>query len=135
MSTMSDQTPEHVGRSFAEAMASQDVVTAASLLHPDVMWHFPGADHALAGDHHGLDGVATFAQAVSELTAGTFHMDLHEVYASADGVVISFTGSGTRPDGRRLNNPTLLRCTVSEGLITELWEFVWDLDAVGRFWR
>jgi hypothetical protein len=38
-------------------------------------------------------------------------------------------------DGRLLNNPTRLELRITDGRVTELWEFVWDGEAVSAFWR
>jgi ketosteroid isomerase-like protein len=124
-----------LGRQFATALARSDVEVLAETLSPDAVWHFPGRDHQLAGDHRGLAAIAEFGGKVSELTAGTFGMEVRDVYGSEAGAVISFTGRATRPDGRRLENPTTLVVRFAKGRVEELWEFVWDTEAVAAFWR
>jgi uncharacterized protein len=120
---------------LADALVGFDAVTLQRLLSPEIVWHFPGHNHALAGDHEGLAEVATFAGKVNELTAGTFRMELRETYAGELGAVIAFTGRGTRPDGRGLDNPTQLVLRIVRGRVEEIWEFVWDSEAVSAFWR
>jgi ketosteroid isomerase-like protein len=105
------------------------------ILSPEIVWHFPGHDHALAGDHAGLAEVAAFAGKVSELTAGTFRLEVRETYAGELGAVIAFTRRGARPDGRVLDNPTQLVLRIVKGRVEEIWEFVWDSEAVSAFWR
>lgn len=124
-----------IGRALATAMSTGDLTAAAALMAPDVVWTFPGANHPLAGTHVGADGATAFAHAVFGPTQGTFRMDVHDVYGGATGAVISFTGTGSRPDGRTLRNPTRLVLTITDGLITHLDEFVWDAPAVAAFWR
>lgn len=124
-----------LGSSFAEALVQRDAATLAGLISPHAVWHFPGRDHALAGDHEGLAAIAEFAGKVAELSNGTFDMDVHEIYGSQSGAVIAFTGRAARRDGRLLNNPTRLELRIADGHVTELWEFVWDGEAVSAFWR
>lgn len=105
------------------------------MLSADAVWHFPGRNHELAGDHAGLAAIASFAGKVAQLTEGTFRMEVEDVHASQDGAVVAFTGCATRPDGRRLENPTRLVVRFVNGRVQELWEFVWDTEAVAAFWR
>lgn len=138
---MSDSTAstasEHlkIAAEFGDALVGSDAATLQRLLSPEILWHFPGHDHALAGDHEGIAEVAAFAAKVNELTAGTFHIEVHETYSGASGAVIAFTGRGTRPDGRVLDNPTQLVLRIADGRVEEIWEFVWDTEAVAAFWR
>jgi uncharacterized protein len=124
-----------IATTFADALAAVDASTLQRILSPEVVWHFPGHDHALAGDHEGLAEVAVFAGNVSTLTAGTFRIEVHGAYGGESGAVIAFTGRGTRPDGRVLENPTQLVLRIADGRVAEIWEFVWDTDAVSAFWR
>jgi ketosteroid isomerase-like protein len=124
-----------IGAALADAMVGLDGATFQRILSPEVIWHFPGRDHAIAGDHEGFVAVATFAGKVAELTEGTFHMEVHEIYASESGAVIAFSGHGTRPDGRVLDNPTRLILRIADGRVEEVREFVWDSEAVSAFWR
>lgn len=123
------------GAAFADALAGSDAAALQRILSPQASWHFPGRDHELAGEHRGIAAIAAFAGKVFELTAGSFHMDVHGVYASASGAVIAFTGHARREDGRALENPTRLVLRIADGQVVELWEFVWDLEAVAAFWR
>ena len=119
----------------ADALVGFDAATLQRILGAEIVWHFPGHDHALAGDHEGLAQVALFAGKVNELTAGTFRMEVRETYGGELGAVIAFTGRGTRPDGRVLDNPTQLVLRIVDGRVEEIWEFVWDTEAVSAFWR
>src|ERR1700693_97429 len=120
---------------LADALVGFDAVTLQRILSPEIVWHFPGHDHSLAGDHEGLAAVAAFAGKVNELTAGTFSMEIRETYGGELGAVIAFTGRGTRRDGRVLDNPTQLVLRIVDGRVEEIWEFVWDTEAVSAFWR
>jgi ketosteroid isomerase-like protein len=124
-----------VAVALGDALVGSDADTLQRILSPGVLWHFPGHDHALAGDHEGLPEVAAFAGKVNELTAGTFRLEVSETYAGELGAVIAFTGRGTRADGRVLDNPTQLVLRIVRGRVEEIWEFVWDSEAVSAFWR
>ena len=67
------------------------------------------------------------------LTDGTFALELEDVTASDDNVVVLFTGRGQR-NGKSLHNPTALRVQIRDGAAVEFTEFVWDLDHVEEFW-
>lgn len=124
-----------IAEAFAAALSSADAIKVVGLVSAELVWHFPGRDHPLAGDHSGLAEVAAFAQKVPALTDGTFAMDVQEIYASGSGAIVSFTSHARRPDGRTLDNPTQLVLRIADGRVHEIWEFVWDTEAVAAFWR
>ena len=122
-----------VRRLFA-AFEALDIATVSDIIAEDAVWRFPGRRGALAGDHEGREAILRFLVNVGALTARSFRLDLHDVRASDSGAVALFTGTGTRPDGRTLHNPTALRIDISGAKIVELWEYVWDLEHVEEFW-
>jgi ketosteroid isomerase-like protein len=105
---------------LADALIGFDGPTLQRVLSPEIVWHFPGHDHDLAGDHEGLTQVAAFAGKVSELTAGTFRLEVRGTCAGKLGGVIAFTGRGTRSDGRVLDNPTQLVLRIVNGRVEEI---------------
>jgi len=121
-----------VRRMFA-AFQAADVTTVQSLIDENAVWRFPGRRGKIAGDHRGQEQIFAFLLQVQALTGGTFHLDLIDVTASDDHAVALFRGHGTR-DGKTLDNPTCLRLRIQDGKVTEVWEFVWDLDHVEEFW-
>jgi ketosteroid isomerase-like protein len=124
-----------IAAALGDALVGSDAAALQRILGSEVIWHFPGQDHALAGDHEGIAQVAVFAGKVNKLTAGTFRIEARETYGGKSGAVIAFTGRGTRPDGRELDNPTQLVLRIVDGRVEEIWEFVWDTEAVAAFWR
>jgi len=120
-------------RELFAAFRERDIATIQAALAPDVVWHFPGRTGQLAGDHVGHDGVFTFLARVESLTGGTFSLDVEDILAGGDQVVIFFRGHGQR-GGKELDNPTCLRVRLCDGQVAELWEFVWDLYSVDDFW-
>jgi len=122
-----------VVRALFDAFARRDLAAILAVVNDDVVWHFPGRRGRLAGAHRGRDAVLRFLASVEELTGGTFHLDLHDVAASATHAVALFRGHGAR-EGRTLDNPTALVFRIDAGRIVEVREFVWDLYHVDEFW-
>lgn len=120
-------------RDLFAAFRARDVDVIRNAVSDTAVWHFPGRMGQLAGTHTGRDGIFAFLARVSELTGGTFELDLEEVLANDSWAVAFFRGHGRRHD-RELDNPTCLKLRLEDGRATEVWEFVWDLYEVDRFW-
>jgi uncharacterized protein len=129
--------PEHPNaaliRRLFEAFAERDFATAQSIIAEDAVWHFPGTRGALAGEHRGRDAIFRFLASVMTLTDSTFHLDIEDMTAGENNVVVLFTGHGQR-DSKTLDNPTALRVRIRDGQAVEFREFVWDLEHVEDFW-
>jgi len=120
-------------RSLFDAFARRDAGVIAAAIPEDAVWHFPGRRGALAGAHRRREAILLFLANVMAMTAGTFRLELHDVRASDGGAVALFRGRGAR-NGKTLDNPTCLRIDIRDGKVTEVWEFVWDLEHVEEFW-
>lgn len=120
-------------RSLFDAFRERDVEAIREAICEDAVWHFPGRRGRLAGSHRGHAGIFAFLGRVGELTGGTFELELEDVLANDSHAVAFFRGQGRR-EGRRLDNPTCLKIRLQNGRAAEVWEFVWDLYAVDRFW-
>jgi ketosteroid isomerase-like protein len=121
-------------RDLFAAFRARDIESIRSALSEDAVWHFPGKLGELAGAHSGHAGIFGFLARVSELSGGTFELDLEDVLAN-DRCAVAFFRGRARRHGRELDNPTCLKIRVRHGRATEVWEFVWDLYAVDEFWR
>ncbi len=115
------------------AFRGHDIEAIRDSIAEDAVWHFPGNRGGLAGSHTGHDGIFTFLANVTELTDGSFALELEEVLANDEYAVAFFRGYGRRGE-LELDNPTCLKIRMREGVAVELWEFVWDLYAVDEFW-
>ena len=120
-------------RSMFDAFARRDAAAIAAAIPEDAVWHFPGRRGALAGEHRGREAILLFLAKVMGLTAGTFRLEIEDIRASDAGAVALFRGSGER-NGKTLDNPTCLRIDIRDGKMTEIREFVWDLEHVEEFW-
>lgn len=120
-------------RDLFAAFRARDVESIRAAISETAVWHFPGRTGKLAGAHAGQAGIFGFLARVSELTGGTFELDLEEVLAN-DRYAVAFFRGHARRNGRELSNPTCLKIRLHNGQAIEIWEFVWDLYAVDEFW-
>jgi len=120
-------------RNLFTAFRDQDVAAIQNVISNDTVWHFPGRDGQLAGAHQGHEGIFKFLAGVSELTGGTFGLEIEDVLANDSCAVAFFRGHGKR-DGKELDNPTCLKIHLENGKATQIWEFVWNLYEVDAFW-
>jgi ketosteroid isomerase-like protein len=94
---------------------------------PDIRWHFPGRSQ-IAGDFSSADEVFAFFGKLADLSAGTFHVDLHDVIANDDHVVVLATALAER-GGKRLEDKYAQTLHVRNGRISECWVHLSDLYA------
>ncbi len=131
------QLPDHPNvaavRALFDAFHSADVASIVGAIPPDLVWHFPGRRGGLAGSHRGRDAVLGFLARVTELTGGTFALDLEDIVGNDRVVVAIFRGHGGRGD-KVLDNPTCLKMRFEDGRPREIHEFVWNLFDVDEFW-
>jgi len=120
-------------RDLFAAFRARDLEAIRSAISESAIWHFPGRNGRLAGDHAGHAGIFAFLARVSELTDGTFDLDLEEVVAN-DRIAVALFRGRARRRGRQLDNPTCLKIRLEGGRAAEVFEFVWDLYAVDEFW-
>jgi ketosteroid isomerase-like protein len=130
---MSEHPNAALVRGLFAAFRARDVEAIRGAISEKAVWHFPGRTGKLAGSHSGHAGIFAFLARVSELTAGSFDLDLEEVLAN-DRYAVAFFRGHARRRGRELDNPTCLKIRLQDGRATEIREFVWDLYAVDEFW-
>jgi uncharacterized protein len=126
MSTVTT-SPRDVVSDMYDAFSQGDVERLTSHMSPHVVWHESGR-HPLAGQHVGVEGVLGFFGAIMERTQGTFRADL--VHLAVDGeIVYAYHRSRGERDGRAYDIPDILRCTVQDGLVTDVRLFCHDQGA------
>jgi len=130
---MSEHPNAVLVRDLFAAFQARDIEKVRGAISDTAVWHFPGRIGKLAGSHRGHAGIFAFLAGVSQLSDGTFHLDLEHVLADDHLAVAFFRGHAHR-DGRELDNPTCLKIRLEDGRAVEIWEFVWDLYAVDGFW-
>lgn len=117
-----------VNRAY-KAMAAGDRTALAALHHPDVVLHVSGhGTHA--GDIVGRDAVLGMGAAAA---GGTTTTSVHDILSSPEHVVVLLQVDLER-DGERLSQNIVQVVHVEQGLITEIWEYLWDQHADEVFW-
>lgn len=124
---------EQVRRGFAAAAAG-DLAGFAAGFHPDATWNHRNPDR-LGGVKRGIGEIVGFLTDSMTLTAGTLGIAPHRFLADGAGRIAALTRiTGTRPDGRRLDDDQVLVFELEEGLVRVVDQFVGDPDAVTAFW-
>ncbi len=115
-----------------EAFSQGDMATITNLFAEDIVWHLFGRNQ-LAGVHRGRDAVFAILAKITELSGGTFKIDVHDVVANDDHAVAITTATGTR-EGRSLNSMDPNVYHMTDGKVTEWWSFAEDGRATDEFW-
>jgi ketosteroid isomerase-like protein len=133
MSTHTASDADVVRTGFA-AFAGGDLAGFAEMFHPDATWDHRNDDR-LGGLHRGRDALVAFLVESGRLTAGTLRAVPGAVMADGEGRVAVCTQiSGTRPDGRALDDPQILLFVVESGRVRSVDQYVGDPTAVTAFW-
>ena len=115
-----------------EAFSRGDMATLQELFAPDIKWHANGRNH-LAGTFEGIDNVlANFGQLAAE-SGGTFRVEIHDLLASDDHVVVLASSSADRA-GKHLDGNYCHVFHLSGGKVTESWVVNEDPYAIDEFW-
>ena len=123
---------EEVIRQGYEAFSKGDLETVRSLFADDFVWHAPGRNQ-LAGDHRGADTVLAYFGKTFELTGGTFRIELHDVVANDEHVVVLSRATADR-DGKHLDDKSVQIWHVKDGKATEQWLYSGDPYTADEFW-
>jgi uncharacterized protein len=120
-------------RSGYKAFADGDLDTVAKLFAPDIRWHIGGRS-SISGTYTGHDEVFGFFGKLIEETGGTFHLDIHDILASEDHVVVLVRESASRGD-RRLEMNEAHIWHLSDGFAKEFWGFAEDQYEASSFFE
>ena len=123
---------EDLVRKGYAAFLSGDMATLNELFADDIVWHSPGRN-PLAGDFRGKEAVLGNFQKTFELTGGSFTLEIHDVLANDDHVVVLVHASAER-DGKRLEDDSVQVFHVVDGKVTEQWLAPGDAYASDEFW-
>jgi uncharacterized protein len=122
---------EAVVRRFVDAMVARNPGDIADCFSDDVVFHIMG-QHALAGDHRGKHQVMTRLFQAWEEAFGGLEVDLHDVLANDEHVVVLSDRRATR-DNRAVDMRGAGVYHVRDGKIAEAWLFEWDPYAIDAF--
>ena len=122
---------EAVVRRFIEAMVARDVGAITACFADEVVFHIAGRN-PLSGKHRGKQAVMTRLFQAWEEAFGGLEIDVHDVLATDDHVVVLSDRQATR-DGRTLEMRSASVYHVRDELIAEAWLFEWDPYAMDEF--
>ena len=114
------------------AFAAGDMPAVARVLSPDIVWHMAGRS-PLAGTYHGLQEVSAYLAKLMELTEGSYAIEVHDVLASADRVVVLVQETGQRGESRLAADEAHV-WRMAGGMATEFRAYREDGEAVDAFW-
>ena len=121
-------------RAGFEAFGRGDLATFAELFEPDATWNHRNPDR-LGGVHSGIDAILEFLKESGQSTAGTLRAEPTAAMADGNGLVCVLTRvSGTRPDGRSLDDAQVLVFHVDGERIGAVDQYIGDPPAVTEFW-
>lgn len=106
------------------AFAKGDFAVLNDLFADDILWHVGGRNQ-LTKDYRGRDEVYGFFGRLMELTQGSFHLDLHAVFADdAHGVALVVVSASRGGKSLRTNEAHVFH--LRDGKVTEFWDATTD---------
>ena len=128
---MAHPNEDLVRESFA-AYGRGDLDAARKYQTDDIRYHQPGRNPT-AGDYEGQEQVMQLFARLFELSGGTLSLELHDVLANEQHVVILYTIRAER-DGKQLTDNQVLTSHIRDGKVSEVWIQVTDQYAGDEFW-
>jgi len=127
-----DQSNASTIRKAYEDFARGDFPAVFAALDEAITWHVPGQS-PLSGDYKGHDQVASFFQRTMDLSGGAFGIDVHNILADQDLVIVLATVNAQRNQA----SGSFLEVHVwrmENGRAVEFREFQGDERHEDRFW-
>lgn len=129
---MADHPNATLLRKGYAAFGKGDMATLTDLFSEDVVWHLPG-NNQLSGVHRGRDAVFAIFARTTQLSGGTFKIEVHDVLANDEHAVALTRGAASR-EGRQLRSLDTDVYHMSNGKVTEFWSFPEDQRKTDEFW-
>jgi uncharacterized protein len=130
---MSAQSNAEAMRKGYDAFSRSDMDALRNdLFSPDIVWH-QGGRNQTAGDYRGADGVIGLFGKLFQLTDGTFRIEVHDMLASDEHVVVLAQVHAQRA-GKTLQQGNY--CHIShfrDGKLSEAWIVNVDQYEVDEF--
>ncbi len=102
------------------AFAKGDFAVLNDLFAEDLLWHAGGRSQ-LSGDYRGRDAVYGFFGKLIEVTEGSFHLDLHAVFADDEHGVALAIATASR-GGRSITVNQAHVFHLRDGKVVEFWD-------------
>jgi hypothetical protein len=110
------------------AFAKGDFAVLDDLFADDVVWHVGGRNQ-LTKDYRGRDEVYGFFGRLLELTGGSFHIDLHTIFADDEhGIALVAASASRGGKSARINEAHVYH--LRDGKVTEFWDASTDQYAL-----
>jgi ketosteroid isomerase-like protein len=119
-------------KSAYDAFSRGDIQGAMAAFAEGIFWHVPGRG-PLSRDYRGHAEVLGFFGHFMDLSGGTFRLQVDDVLAKGDRVVVFCTESAQR-GGRSWSAPQVHVWTVKDGKATVFWEYEGDQQGDDEFW-
>lgn len=120
-------------RSGYEAFIKGDIPAVLDVFAPDIRWRVGGRS-AIAGEYVGHDAVLGFFGKLMDLSGGTFQLELVDVLASEDHVVVLTRETGEREGRSPLDIRGVHMWRVADGKAVEFQSTADDVYAEDAFW-
>jgi len=114
-----------------DAFARGDLETVGSLFDEAINWHVTGGP--LAGTYKGTQQVFGFFGQLFERSGGTFRLEIHDMLASDEHVIVLVRERAERED-QVFNANAVHVWHVRGNKATEFWGIPADVGAFERFW-
>jgi ketosteroid isomerase-like protein len=119
-------------KSAYDAFSRGDTESVFAVFAENIVWHVPDRG-PLSRDYRGHGEVAGFFEHFMSLSKGTFRIQIDEIFANRDRVVVLCTESASRA-GRSWSSPQVHVWTVKDGRATAFWEYEGDQQGEDEFW-
>src|SRR5262249_29037182 len=106
--------------------------TVLTTFADDIRWHIPGRG-PLSRDYRGHEEVLGFFRHFTELSDGTFRIQIDDVLANGDHVAVLVTESAQRGD-RSWSSPQVHLWTVKDVKARDFGQFHGDQQTEDEFW-
>jgi ketosteroid isomerase-like protein len=132
VTTTSEAANVELVRKGYDAFSRGDVPGVLALFADDILWHVPGRG-PISRDYRGPTDVLGFFQQFMSLSGGTFRIQVDDVLAKGDKVVVLCTESAQRA-GQAWSSPQVHVWTLKDGRLTRFWQFQGDQQTEDEFW-
>ena len=115
-----------------DAFARGDIAGVLAIFAEDILWHVPGRG-PISREYRGHAEVLEFFNRFMELSGATFRIQIDDVLANRERVVVLCTESAQRA-GRSWSSPQVHVWTVKSGRVRVFWQYQGDQQTEDEFW-
>jgi ketosteroid isomerase-like protein len=119
-------------KSAYDAFSRGDTQSVFAIFAENILWHVPGRG-PLSRDYRGHAEVGGFFEHFMGLSDGSFRIQIDQILANRDRVVVLCTESASRA-GRSWSSPQVHVWTVKDGRATAFHEYEGDQQGEDEFW-